>query len=94
MRKLLGSTQATWTILLALIFVATITFLGHPLQAETTCYTWSNSDLTYVSGYGWACGGWGPGCTECVDSGSAGSCVTNGQSCEPFQKRQEPIDPF
>lgn len=56
-----------------------------PLFASD-CTSYSNSDLVYVSGYGWACGGWGPGCTECVDSQSGSSCVTDGSSCEPLQR--------
>ena len=48
------------------------------------CNSYSNSRIVYVGADAY-CGDTGTGCTECTDAGG-GSCVTNGESCQPFTK--------
>lgn len=42
------------------------------------CNYYSDTRVTYVSGYGSVCGGYGGGCTECWDGQSGASCVEAG----------------
>ena len=35
-------------------------------DAFDTCNSYNNSTIEHHWGYGWACSGTGPGCTECV----------------------------
>jgi len=52
------------------------------VQASTDqCEHYADVTLIYGSGYGWCCGGWGMGCTECVDTSTGDSCVTDGNFC-------------
>ncbi len=67
---------------LSLIIGACVGLGGWGLSAD--CVTYSNSKIMYFDGIP-VCAGFGFGCTECWDEGG-GSCVTNGQSCGPFQQ--------
>jgi hypothetical protein len=52
-------------------------------EGENCQYEGTNTP-TYVPGYGWACAGWGIGCTECVNSSTGRYCVRNGNHpCVP-----------
>lgn len=47
------------------------------------CITYRDSAIVNFSGYGDCCAGYGNGCTECVDTGTGDSCITNGTYCSP-----------
>jgi len=66
----------------ALIVIFAVLSIGAASVLNADCNSYPTSTPTFVAGYGSVCGGYGYGCTECVD-GSYRSCVTNGSSCTP-----------
>ena len=67
---------------IVLIVVLAVLCIGAASVVNAECNSYPTSTPTFVAGYGSVCGGYGYGCTECVD-GSNRSCVTNGSSCTP-----------
>lgn len=72
---------------LALITCAILLVLGHATSAFAACERYEGTGIGYAPGYGNYCGGYGGGCTECVDE-SYNACVTNGSSCVPGPHNQ------
>lgn len=58
-----------------------ILFSAPGYSSTDYCEHYTNVQPIYVSGYGWVCGGWGFGCSECVDTSTGSSCVTDGNFC-------------
>jgi hypothetical protein len=73
-----------WQVLVTLAVLVAMAAL--PLFAD--CYQYSNSRVGYISGQA-VCMGTGSGCTECANEDGS-SCVTTGQSCEPWRPSPDP----
>ena len=67
---------------IVLCCVVAILSIGAAATLDAECNSYPTTTPTYVAGYGSVCGGYGYGCTECVDGGY-NSCVTDGSSCTP-----------
>lgn len=52
-------------------------------QNSWCCETYRDVTIINIVGYGDVCGGRGYGCTECYDTGSGDSCITDGTYCSP-----------
>lgn len=68
---------------LFIVAFALVLSLGASQINADDCYEYYDSKLIGTYGYTY-CGGYGLGCTECVDD-SGNSCVTNGETCRPRQ---------
>lgn len=67
---------------IVLIVILAVLCIGAASVVNAECNSYPNTTPTFVPGYGSVCGGYGYGCTECVD-GDYNSCVTDGTSCKP-----------
>jgi len=70
------------------IALGTVILAGGAARLDAACYSYTNSTPTYIAGYGSVCGGYGPGCTECVADNGTDSCVTDGTTCDPKIKHK------
>ncbi len=64
------------------VLMAVALLLSAGAKADTIqCEHYADVTPTYVSGYGWVCGHWGFGCSECVEVETGRACVTDGNFC-------------
>lgn len=55
-------------------------------SAEQVCNGYGTCAKTWFPDYGYACAGYGLGCTECADTVTGASCVENGiRACKPIE---------
>lgn len=71
------------------VFVALFVSVAFSVAAEDCppdswcCQSTNDRTILNIPDYGDVCGGYGNGCTECADTGTGDSCVTNGTYCSP-----------
>ncbi len=70
------------------VVVLAVLSIGAASTLDAECNSYPTNTPTFVAGYGSVCGGYGYGCTECVDS-SYNSCVTDGSSCTPHVRHKD-----
>ncbi len=75
-----------------LAIVPIVLLMAAPVSADVTCQYGEWRTITYSEDYGLLyCGGYGVGCTECVNTQSGGSCLATGNEyCEPQPLHQDP----
>jgi hypothetical protein len=77
----------------SLFFLGAAVFPGFADCAPDSwcCQTTTDRGIQNEIGYGDYCGGTSYGCTECVDTGTGDSCVTNGTYCSPHRPLHDRI---
>ncbi len=68
---------------LAILVCALLLLVANVSSSYAVCNHYAGLGIASDPEYGNYCGGYGGGCTECVDEETYQHCVTNGASCEP-----------
>jgi hypothetical protein len=76
------------TRVVRVVLVGLVCSFVYQIVAATTCTRYTNSTPSTIWGMA-VCAGSGSGCTECYEEQSGASCVTDGQSCQPWPKDQQ-----